>query len=211
MTRPMTGARRLGPRRTLAVAAACAALLLSACSPSAEVTPDTIAGAELTEPYTPLDAPLEDTSGETASLADVDDDLTLVFFGYTHCPDICGIVMSTIASAVTQLDDEERDRVGMVFVTTDPARDTAPVLRSYLDRYDPAFEGLTGDLDVIVEAGRSLKVAVEEGERLPSGGYEVVHGDHVVGLDAEGRGQIVWTKDISARQMASDLKILLAR
>ena len=144
-------------------------------------------------------------------MADVDSDLTLVFFGYTHCPDICGIVMSTIASAVSQLDDDLRDRVDVVLVTTDPARDDAAVLRSYLDRYNPDFEGLTGDLDDIVEAGTSLKVYIEEGERLPSGGYEVIHGDHVVGLDAEGLGQIVWTKDVSASQMSSDMEILLNR
>lgn len=202
--------RRAG--RTLAIAVVASLLLLVGCSPTEQAAaPGEVVGAELDQPYTPLDAPLTDTTGQESSLADVEDDLTLVFFGYTRCPDICGIVMSTIASAVTQLDEADRERVGMVFVTTDPARDDAKTLRTYLDRYNPDFEGLTGDLDVIVEAGLSLKVAIEEGERLPSGGYEVAHGDHVVGLDADGLGQIVWTKDVSARQMASDLEILLDR
>ncbi|WP_238694470.1 hypothetical protein [Nocardioides daphniae] len=75
----------------------------------------------------------------------------------------------------------------------------------------PRVRGLTGSLDAIVETGRSVSVAVEEGEKLPSGGYEVVHSDHVVGLDEDGLGQIVWTKDVSAKQMASDIESLLSR
>lgn len=197
-------------RCVTAVVAVVTALTLVACSPAA-VEEGTISGAELDQPYEAADLPLRNTEGETQALADVDNDLTLVFFGYTRCPDICGIVMSTITSAVNQLDADLRDRVDMVFVTTDPARDDERELRAYLDRYDPEFEGLTGDLDAISETGLSVKVAVEEGERLPSGGYEVVHSDHVVGLDAEGLGQIVWTKDISAQQMSADIEILLTR
>ena len=63
-------------------------------------------------------------------------------------------------------------------MTTDPARDTRPALRDYLDRFDPAFIGLTGDLDDIVDVGEPLAVAVEQGEKLPSGGYEVTHSTH---------------------------------
>lgn len=204
---------RFVKRCALGLAATLLAAGATACSPAAQPEPSEagIYGAELDQPYAASTAELTTTSGEKRSLADVDNDLTLVFFGYTHCPDICGVVMSTIASALTQVDEDLRDRVDMVFVTTDPARDDAKVLRGYLDRYNPEFEGLTGDLDAVVESGRSVKVAVEEGEKLPSGGYEVVHSDHVVGLDAEGQGQIVWTKDISAKQMASDIETLLTR
>lgn len=203
------------PRVLLPVLVALLSLLLAACSSSSsssEPAPDgSLNGAELDQPYAASDVPLRSTSGEERSLADVDNDLTLVFFGYTRCPDICGIVMSTITSAVNQLDDDLRERVDMVFVTTDPARDDEKELRAYLDRYDPQFEGLTGDLDRIVESGLSVKVAVEEGEKLPSGGYEVVHSDHVVGLDADGLGQVVWTKELSATQIAADIETILTR
>ncbi|GGD18988.1 SCO family protein [Nocardioides daphniae] len=204
--------RGWGRRLALGLAAGVLATGALACSPATQEPSEAgIYGAELDQPYEAAAIPLTTTSGEERALADVDNDLTLVFFGYTHCPDICGVVMSTIASALTQVDEELRDRVDMVFVTTDPARDDAEVLRGYLDRYNPEFEGLTGSLDAIVETGRSVSVAVEEGEKLPSGGYEVVHSDHVVGLDEDGLGQIVWTKDVSAKQMASDIESLLSR
>lgn len=199
------------PRVLAPLVAALLALVLAACGTEEAPAPEGgFHGADLDVPYEAADLPLRNTAGEQQALADVDNDLTLVFFGYTRCPDICGIVMSTITSAVNQLDDDLRDRVDMVFVTTDPARDDEKTLRAYLDRYDPEFEGLTGDLDAIVETGLSVKVAVEEGDKLPSGGYEVVHSDHVVGLDDEGLGQIVWTKEISAVQMAADIETLLA-
>lgn len=204
-----TRTRRAG-HRLLPALLAVAALVLTACS--ASETPDKeISGAELDDKYVASPIALTDTAGQERALGEVEKDLTLVFFGYTHCPDICGIVMSSITSAITRLDDDLRERVDMVFVTTDPARDDAKTLRSYLDRYDPSFTGLTGELDDIVEVGRSMKVLVDEGEKLPSGGYEVVHSDHVVGLDAGGEGAIVWTKDISATEMSQDIELLLTR
>ena len=84
-------------------------------------------GAVLDQQYVVPDTPLTDTDGAPYSLAaDTDKPLTLVFFGYTHCPDICQVVMATIASALTRLDEQDRDRVDVVFVTTDPARDDEP-------------------------------------------------------------------------------------
>ena len=121
-------------------------LLLSACSigtPMSDEGPvtdvhvhdeDGLNGAVLPTPYTASDVALRDTDGSKQALdtltADAGDDLTLVFFGYTHCPDICQIVMADIASALTRLDDEQRERVGMTFVTTDPARDDEETLRA---------------------------------------------------------------------------------
>lgn len=207
--------------RHLGLAVVSAMLVLTGCaSPETggtgavqggEVDSDGLHGTALTEPYSVPDTPLTDTAGEAYSLTDADADLTLVFFGYTHCPDICGIVMSTVASALTRLDDAERERVEMVFVTTDPARDDPDTLRDYLDQYDPAFEGATGELPTIIETARALAVHVEQGEKLPSGGYEVVHSDPVVGLDDQDRATTVWTKDISSAQLAEDIEKLLAQ
>ena len=67
-----------------------------------------------------------------------------MFFGYTNCPDICQVVMSTIASGIAKLPKSDQDALQVVFVTTDPARDTAKVLRTYLDRFNPEFLGATG-------------------------------------------------------------------
>lgn len=185
-----------------------AAALLAGCGGAPEE--GDVAGAVLTDPYVVPDTALVDTEGEDFSLAaDTDARLTLVFFGYTNCPDICQVVMSSLASAMTRLPESDRDAVEVVFVTTDPARDDAQVLRAYLDRFDPSFTGLTGDLDTISDIGLDLGVAVEKGEKLPSGGYEVAHSAQVIGIDADDRAPIVWTQGTSAAEFASDVHTLL--
>ncbi len=167
-------------------------------------------GAVLDQPYTVPDADLTDTGGEPYSLAaDTDKPLTLVFFGYTNCPDICQTVMANVAAGLTRLDEAEREQVEVVFVTTDPARDDEQALRDYLDRFDPSFLGLTGDLDTITDMGNTLGVPVEKGEKLPSGGYEVTHGTQVIGVDADDRAPIVWLQDTSAAEFAEDIHLML--
>ena len=165
-------------------------------------------GAWLDPPYTVPDVALTDTAGERYVLADDPAELTLVFFGYTNCPDVCQVVMSTISSAVTRLDPAERRQVQVAFVTTDPARDTGQVLRGYLDRFDPQFAGLTGSLTRIDALGKPLGVYIKKGQRLPSGGYEV---DHTASVTAvrDGRAPLVWTQGTSPTDMAADIHRLL--
>lgn len=172
--------------------------------------PDGMHGVVLEEQYVMPDVSLTATDGRPYSLTkDTTKPITLVFFGYTHCPDICQAVMADIASALTRLDPADRSKVGVLFVTSDPARDDPRTLREYLDRFNTGFEGVTGDLRRIVEVGDALGVAVERGDKLPSGGYEVVHGAQIVGVDARDRAPIVWTEGTPAAQLAEDLHALL--
>ena len=208
-------------RRLLGAVALSVVLLLSACTSSADgsgapvsgVTvedADGLHGAVLPTPYDVPRTALEATDGSTYDLVrDATAPLTIVFFGYTHCPDICQLVMADVASAMTRLDADQRSQVDMLFVTTDPARDDARVLRQYLDRFDPAFEGLTGPLPAIVEAGTALGVPIEEGERLPTGGYEVAHGTQLVGLLPDGTAPVVWTEGTPAGDLAADVGSIL--
>lgn len=191
-----------------------AALLLGGCSSAGQVaTPDDgdgLHGARLDQPYDVPVAPLTATDGSSYSLAgSTDKPLTMVFFGYTSCPDICTIVMSSLAAAVNRLDDTQRDDVDVVFVTTDPEVDDEEKVRRYVGRFDPAFVGLTGDLDTIVANARSLAIAVDKGEKLPSGGYAVAHGTQVIGIGADDRAHVVWTEDTSAADFADDISTLL--
>lgn len=165
-------------------------------------------GTYLDAPYVVPDISLTDTGDQAYSLATAPARLKLVFFGYTHCPDICQIVMSTIASAVARLDGAQRSQVQVLFVTTDPARDTRPVLRTYLDRLDPDFEGLTGDLSTIIDVAKTLKVFIAKGQKLPSGGYEVDHTTHVFGVSGD-QARIAWAQDTSPAAMAADIIRLL--
>lgn len=212
--------RRHRPLVRGAAAALLLALPLAACG-SVEEGPGVVSGvtvhdedgmhgAVLTEPYQLPDATLTDSRGEQfALLENLDAPLTLVFFGYTHCPDICQAVMADVASGLSRLDAEQADDVQMWFVTTDPARDDPETLRSYLDRFDPGFEGLTGKLSEIVAVADQVKVGIEEGEKLPSGGYEVNHGTPILGVQHDGSVPILWTEGTSAAKLAEDIHTIL--
>ncbi len=169
-------------------------------------------GALLSTPYDVPDLELTDTEGAPYSLPrDARKPLTLVFFGYTRCPDICQAVMANIASALARLDEEQRAEVDVVLVTTDPERDDGPLLRSYLDRYGDGFVGLTGDIKTIKRLGRSVGVFIARGQELPDGGYEVDHSAPVIGVEKGRHAPIVWTQGRSAAEMAEDIAKLLGR
>jgi protein SCO1/2 len=203
-------------RRALGALLAVAALALTGCGGAADDPPVSVVssdnggyhGTHLDDPYVVPDVALTDDDGAPYSLAKDPAPLKVVFFGYTNCPDICQAVMSTIASAVTRLDADQRKQVRVVFVTTDPARDTGPALRSYLARFDPDFTGVTGDLQQIIALGDPLKVYVDKGQKLPSGGYEVDHSTYVFGVTGD-RAQTVWTQGTSPAAMAADIIKLL--
>ncbi len=205
-------------RRTSAaggLAALLAAVLLAGCAAGGagaggDGSPAALAGT-VHAPYEVPATELTDTSGEPYSLvADTDADLTLVFFGYTNCPDVCPAVTATMAAAMTRLSEEDRERVEVVYVTTDPARDTGPVLRSWLDRYDPSFVGLTGELGTVADVGEPLAVYVAQGAKLPSGGRDLeAHSSQITGVMADGTAPILWNRDVSPAELAGDVSALL--
>ena len=202
------------PRRLLSAAAALVAgLLLAGCGGgSAAEDGGGYRAGQVHEPYQVDATPLTDTDGAPYSLVDdTDKPLTLVFFGYTSCPDICQVVMANIASALTRLDEADRADVDVVFVTTDPKVDTEQHLRDYLDRYDPSFIGLTGDLDTIAAVGKPLAVYVADGARLPSGGRDLnSHSTQVTAITADDTSPMLWTQDTSSADLAADIHTLLA-
>jgi protein SCO1/2 len=171
---------------------------------------DGMHGAVLTSPYTWPEGRLVDSTGDDFDLREgLEKPLTLVFFGYSNCPDICQAVMADLASATARLDDAEADEVDTWFVTTDPARDDPAALRAYLDRFDPEFEGLTGPLEDIVAAANAVHVPIEKGKRLPTGGYEVNHGTAILGVTPDGSVPILWTEGTSAAKLAEDIDLIL--
>jgi protein SCO1/2 len=120
------------------------------------------------------------------------------------------MVMSNLASAMTRLDSADRRKVDVVFITTDPARDTTAVLRGYLDHYDPGFIGLTGDLQTIVDVAKPLAVYVSDGTKLPSGGYDLnTHSTQVTAIGSDDTSKVLWTMDTSSAQFAADIQAIL--
>jgi len=193
------------PRSVTAVVVAL--LTLTACGDD-EPAPG-LHGSPVDPPFTVSSQPLVDTDGGAYSLtADTDKRLTLVFFGYSHCPDICGTVLGNLSTAMTRLDEEDREQVEVVFVTTDPGRDTGEVVRRYLDGYDPEFTGVTGELADIEDVAASVGVGM--GEELPSGGYEVdAHSTQVTGIDVGDEAPIFWSQETSPSEFAADIHTLL--
>ena len=175
-----------------------------------EGDPDGLFGTVLDQGYQLPAARLQDTSGAGVDLAEAaDKPLTMVFFGYTHCPDICLTVMADLAGALNRLDEDEAEQVDVWFVTTDPARDDAAVIREWLDRFDPAFEGFTGPLERIAAVAGAVHLPIDKGPRLPSGGYEVSHGTTVLGVVPGGTAKVGWTEGTSAAKLAADIRAVL--
>ncbi|HWI41979.1 MAG TPA: SCO family protein [Nocardioides sp.] len=191
----------------LAAVALVLALVASACSGDS----GKFAGTRLQKPYQVPDIALTDTGGDPYSLVrDADKALTLVFFGYTHCPDYCPLVMNNIAAAMNRLDEADRKDVDVVFVTTDPERDTRVALRRYLDRYDKSFIGLTGPLPRIIELGEPLAIYVNDGKRLPTGGYDLGgHSTFTLAIDDHDRAVTLWSQETSSTEFAADIHTLL--
>lgn len=201
----------MAERASLPTVALLLAALLTACGGSPAAAPGEVSGTRLDDgTFEVSSTPLVDPSGDPYSLADdTEKPLTLVFFGYTHCPDICGQVMATLAGTMTRLDDADRDDVDVVFVTTDPQRDDEAVVERYATKFDAEFLGLTGSLDDIVEVAQSVGIGVEQGEKLPSGGYDVTHGTQVMALDADDQVPVYWSHEVSQAELARDVQLLL--
>ncbi|MET1007706.1 MAG: SCO family protein [Propionibacteriaceae bacterium] len=171
-----------------------------------------LGGTSLPNPYVMPDQTLTDTSGHDYNLrTSPSKPVTLMFFGYTHCPDVCIGVLSEVATALSRMPVESRDRVQMIFVTTDPARDTPRVVKTYLDRFDPTFLGLTGDLSTIKAVAERVGVDIEGMKKLPGGGYEVGHSAQLIGFDKQHRGVVIWTPSTPIGDLTKDFQHLVAQ
>ena len=130
--------------------------------------PDTpYRGLAPTEPFARPSFTLTDTDGAAYDfMAETSGELTLLFFGFTNCPDVCPTTMANVAVALRNVDPALAEGVNVVFVTTDPARDDPATLGAYLERFDGdlsvSFVGLTGDLAAVEAAQRDAGVPVAE-------------------------------------------------
>ena len=210
-------------KKTFAAAAllAAATLTLSACgsgddssSPVSVVSEE--AGSDkadtvLDQPFEKPDLVLTDTQGkkydfrkETAGKP------TLVYFGYTHCPDICPLTMNNIAVAKKQLPKAEQDELRVVFVTTDPARDTPAELGKWLKGIDPEFVGLTGDFSTIQASARTLGISIDPTHKDKNGKLVSVHGTQVVAFSPKtDAGYVLYGEDATVDDYIKDLPKLV--
>ncbi len=203
------------PRRGLL--AALVVLPLGACGSDAppasvQMPDDGFHGTGLTSGFEMPDVTLTDQDGNAWNLATSPTTKAMaLFFGYTNCPDICPGILADMATAKRRLEEGMGQEVTLVMVTTDPARDDPAALKAYLERIDESFIGLTADLETISSIANSMGIAIEEGKKLPSGGYEVDHGSQILGIGADHRVQVIWTEGYSVKDLREDYATLISR
>jgi protein SCO1/2 len=160
----------------------------------------------------PPDITLTDTSGSPYNLReDTTAPLTLIFLGYTNCPDECPTLAADITVALRDLTPEERAQVEVLFVTADPERDTPKVIRRWLDRFDPAYEGLTGTKRRIDDFAAKLGIALNGKTKAtvgPPGSYDVGHSLQVFAFNTADKSAVLWNGSPSVRDLAADLALL---
>jgi protein SCO1 len=138
---------------------------------------------------------------------------TLLYFGYTHCPDECPTAMADLASALRRVDPAVARQVKVVFVTTDPWRDNRPVLRRWLDKFSPSFVGLTGTPTHIAGAETQMGMPISKREAAPknygSGKYAVSHFAAVLAYGRDDRVATFYPSGITPAEIAADLPVLV--
>jgi protein SCO1/2 len=127
----------------------------------------------------------------------------LIFFGFTHCPDVCPTTMSIISAALEQL-GEDADRVRPIFVTVDPKRDTPELLKGYLMSFDPRFVGLTGTEEEVAAAARAYKVYYRAQSAEPDAAFD--HSSIIYLMDSNGRYLAHYTLETKPDEMAASIK-----
>ncbi|MFD7704783.1 SCO family protein [Streptomyces caelestis] len=203
---------------TAAALLAVASLTLSACGsgsgdggePIAVVSEE--AGAQkaatvLDNPFQKPDLVLTDTNGEKYDLrAETAGRPTLIYFGYTHCPDVCPLTMNNLAVAKKQLPREQQDELRIVFVTTDPERDTSAALSTWLKGIDSQVVGLTGDFDTIQAGARTLGISIDPPRKDDNGKTVSDHGTQVIAFSPKtDGGYVLYGEDATVEDYTKDL------
>lgn len=188
-----------------------AILLLAGCAAQAGADADDWRGTLLPEPIAKPDFTLLDTKGEPFDFkARTEGTLTLLFFGYTNCPDVCPIHMSALASVLSNLPFEMKNRTRVVFVTTDPERDTPERIREWLDRFDPEFIGLRGDSAAVAAIQNSLRLPTAvRGPADERGNYTVGHSAQVLAFTPDNLAHLAYSFGTRQQDWAHDLPRLL--
>ncbi|RJG03565.1 SCO family protein [Noviherbaspirillum sedimenti] len=156
------------------------------------------------------DFALTDHNGKPRTLADFKGKAVVVFFGFTHCPDVCPTTMAEMANVMQQL-GPQAEKVQVLFISVDPERDTPPLLAKYVPAFYPSFLGLVGDQAATEKVAKEFRVFYQKVPGKTSGSYSV---DHTAGsyvFDPQGRIRLFIRHGQGAEPIVHDLKVLLAK
>jgi protein SCO1/2 len=184
--------------------AACAAVLLAACASQPNWQLDDVSG------HLPdLKFRMTSDLGKPVTAATYRGKVVVLYFGYTHCPDVCPLTLVHLHTVLQRL-GKGADDVRVLFVTVDPTRDTVPVLHQYVTAFDPRVVGLTGSQDEIAKLAKRYRAFYQrETPKTASGEYEVTHSSAIYIFDREGRARLLATPGSTNDAIFHDLKILV--
>ena len=194
-------------RRFLLALAAAGALALAGCERAAP--PHRFNAIDLTGASYAQGFNLPDFNGKPRTLADFKGKVTVVFFGYTQCPDACPTTMAELSGILKTL-GPDASRVQVVFITVDPSRDTAALLKNYVTNFRPDFLALRGDEAQTQQVIRDFKVLVEKVPGKTADSYTI---DHTAGsyiFDPMGRIRLFASQSLDPTMLTADIQALLA-
>ena len=151
---------------------------------------------------------LPDADGKPRTLADFKGKVTLVFFGYTQCPDVCPTTLAELAAVKRDL-GKDGERLQGVFVSVDPQRDTPEILKAYMASFDPGFVALRGTPEQIKDTAKEFKVFYAQVPGKTEGSYTVDHTAGTYVFDASGKVRLFVRYGSGAEALRHDLKLLL--
>jgi protein SCO1 len=146
---------------------------------------------------------LEDGAGKTVSDQTLRGKPFLVYFGYTHCPDVCPTELARISDILGKMGDKS---IPALFVTVDPERDTPKVMQDYVSSFNPAMIGLSGSPQAVEATEKAFRVYARKGQKQPDGDYSMDHSSIVYLMDKNGAFVEAFNVERSPEDAAKDLK-----
>ena len=195
--------KNLPLRRRAILGLAMATTVLSACQDNTSFKSIDITGANYA-----LDFELPDSQGRIRRLADFQGKAVVLFFGYTQCPDVCPTTLQELTQA-RQLLGPLGDRVQGVFITLDPERDTAELLRAYMGSFDQSYVALVPNADQLAQAAKHYKVYYKKVDGKTPTSYTIDHTAASFIYDPQGRIRLYTRYGLGAQALADDLRRLL--
>ena len=168
----------------------------------------TYRGSLIDPPIQAVDFELTDQLERPFRLSDQLGKIVLVFFGYTHCPDVCPLTLSEFKQIKANL-GEQASEVKFVFITVDPERDTTAALREYLSNFDPDFIGLTGDRGTLDGVWKAYGVYQAKQEVGSAAGYLVDHTARTYLIDRQGNLRLTYPFEMGKDDILADVRHLL--
>ena len=194
---------------------ACVGVLVSGCALEGRraLKPSELRGWILSEPLPKVDFTLESMEGgDYAFLEQTEGFVTLLFFGYTHCPDICPLHMANISAVLKKLSPSVANQIKVVFVTTDPERDTPERMREWLANFSTKFVGLRGTLEEVNAIQAAIGLGPAHREKMPSmDGYGMAHAAQVLAFTTDNRVHVMYAFGTRQEDWAHDLPILVTK